>query len=139
MLESQTTLKNHALRFAINVFKPMHSEYVNGQIVICAGHTHFNCFVPAKIVTSTVFLSSRAEQLAIAQSTEERVMPKVLGGKLQRRGSLGGSLRRSKFKFTSQDKLDDQSFSEYHRFRPEQKGILSRMSPLSILSKCIRM
>lgn len=54
----------------------------------------------------------RAEQLAIAQSTEERIMPKVLGGKLQRRGSLGGSLRRSKFKFTSQDKLDDQSFSE---------------------------
>ena len=39
-------------------------------------------------------------------------MPKVLGGKLTRRGSLGSSLRRSKFKFTSQDKLDDQSFSE---------------------------
>ena len=56
----------------------------------------------------------RAEQLAIAQSTEERIMPKVLGGgKLQRRGSLGGSLRRAKFKFTSQDKLDEQSFSKF--------------------------
>ena len=63
---------------------------------------------------STVVVYFRAEQLAIAQSTEERIMPKVLGGgKLQRRGSLGGSLRRAKFKFTSQDKLDEQSFSKF--------------------------
>ncbi len=66
-------------------------------------------------VYMTYILHYRAEQLAIAQSIEEKqtLLPKVLGGKLQRRGSLGGSLRRSKFKFTSQDKLDEQSFSKF--------------------------
>ena len=55
----------------------------------------------------------RAEQLAIAQSKEESMAPKALSDKkLQRRGSLGGSLRRAKKMFTSQDKLDEQSFGE---------------------------
>ncbi|XP_065063741.1 tight junction protein ZO-1-like isoform X1 [Rhopilema esculentum] len=80
---------------------------------------------------------SRAEQLAIAQSTEERVMPKVLGGKLQRRGSLGGSLRRSKFKFTSQDKLDDQSFTDVNFQIPAYERVVLRvadfMRPVVIL------
>ena len=78
------------------------------------GELSILCLFLVVLRTSYLFVNlvNRAEQLAIAQSTEERIMPKVLGGKLQRRGSLGSSLRRSKFKFTSQDKLDDQSFSE---------------------------
>eukprot|EP00794_Sanderia_malayensis_P016596 gene16596-18285_t len=74
---------------------------------------------------------SRAEQLAIAQTIEERQLPKNLGSKLAkltRRGSVGGSLRRSKFKFTSQDKLDEQSFTEVNFQIPAYERVVLRIA-----------
>ena len=64
-------------------------------------------------------------------------MPKSLGGKLQRKGSVGGSLRRSKYKFTSQDKLDESSFSEISVQIPAYERVVLRiadfMRPVVIL------
>ena len=72
-------------------------------------------FVINAVMFNDVSIFFRAEQLAIAQNIEEKTRPKI-SVKLQRRGSLGNtlrsSLRRSKLMFTSQDKLDDQSFSK---------------------------
>lgn len=54
---------------------------------------------------------SRAEQLAIAQKTEDKQANTPGRSKVKRRGSTGGTLKRHKF--VSQDRLDESSFGKF--------------------------